>query len=81
MTKNIYIVEDVLYDYTSGMVVIIAENLDECRSLFISEFAYGIEDDMIATNYDVAIAQGCYKVVPVGDNEESRIVSYVHGGA
>lgn len=74
MTKNLYIVEEVLWDYTPGMVLIIASNLDECREIYFSEFSNEEE-------YDKAIKDKNYKVVPVGDNEESRIVSYVYGGS
>ena len=81
MTKNLYIVQEVLYDYTDGMVVIIASNLDECRSLFIDEFGYGACLDTVIKEYDKAIAGNSYKVIPVSVNEESRVVSYVYGGA
>lgn len=71
--KNVYIVSEVLSDYTSGMVVIIASDLNECRSIFESEF-YEL------TEYDKAIANGKYQVIPTNSDQESRIVSYVYGG-
>jgi hypothetical protein len=81
MTKNLYIIQDVLWDYTDGMVVIIASNLDECRSLFIDEFVCGACSDSRIEEYDASIAKNEYKVIPVSVNEESRVVSYVYGGA
>ena len=76
MTKNLYIVEEVLWDYTPGMVLIIASNLDECRKIYFGEDSQFSNEE----EYDEAIKDKNYKVVPVGDNEESRIVSYVYGG-
>ena len=80
MNKNLYIVEEVLSDYTSGMVVMIASNLDECRSMFIEELGCSYSDFWV-NEYDKAIEKKKYKVIPVSDNEETRIVSYAHGGA
>lgn len=73
--KNCYVVSNVLYDYTPGMVVIIAKNLEECRELFIETF---YEDYL--KDFDKAIAENTYKVFGVKDEEESRVVSWVHGG-
>lgn len=35
---NLYIMNVVLYDYTPGMCVIIAESLSQCKTLFMKEF-------------------------------------------
>jgi len=79
MTKNLYIIEEVLSDYNYGIVVMIASNLDECRDLFIEEI---ICNDTWMNEYDKAIEEKKYKVFPVSDNEESpRIVSCVYGGS
>lgn len=78
--KNIYLIQGVLYDYTEGMVAIIASDLDECRALFIDELANGSWSDTITKEYDLAIKENHYQVVAVGDDEQSRVVSYVYGG-
>ena len=72
---NLYIIEGVLNDYTSGMVVIAAENINRCRELFMSEFESG---DLLA-ELDEAILFGNYKVLSVNNHPEG-IVSYMHGG-
>jgi len=74
--NNLYIIEEVLSDYTSGMVVIAAENLDRCRELFIAEFG-----DVYYTvrEYDEAIRLGNYKVLSV-NNQPEGVVSFVYGG-
>lgn len=35
---KVYVWEDVLRDYSSGMVVIIAHNLDEAREVFLKKY-------------------------------------------
>jgi len=35
---NLYIINNVLSDYTSGMAVIAAESKEHCREFFIKEF-------------------------------------------
>lgn len=73
---NLYIISEVLYDYTDGMVVIAAESLDRCRELFIKEF--GRFETQIK-EYDQSISDGSYKVLEVL-NQQEGIVSYVYGG-
>jgi hypothetical protein len=73
---NLYIIEDVLSDYTFGMAVIAAPSLERCRELFIDEF--GIFESHVS-EYDQAITNGSYKVLSVVGQPEG-IVSYVHGG-
>lgn len=65
---NLYIIENVLWDYTPGMVCIVAENLEQCRDLYMDKFK--------RLDFDMSI----YKVIRVVD-ETPRIVSYVYGGA
>lgn len=74
---NLYIINEVLYDYSDGMVVIAAADLDRCRELFAEEFDCGIGNWM--GEYDEAIKRGAYKVLQVVGQPE-RIVSYVYGG-
>lgn len=72
--KNVYIVSEVLSDYTSGMVVIVASDLSEARSLFLNEFEDHVRE------YDSAISNNKYQVISTNIHQESRVVSYVYGG-
>ena len=74
---NLYIINEVLSDYTFGMVVIAADSLDRCREMFIAEF--GNDWQPTIDEYDGAIKRGSYKVLAVRDQEEG-IVSHVFGG-
>ena len=75
---NLYIIEDILSDYTFGMAVIAAPSLERCRELFVAEFiAYS--DARELSEYDNAIENGAYKVLSVVGQPEG-VVSYVHGG-
>jgi hypothetical protein len=55
-----------------GIVIIIAE----CRSLFTEKFP----NSECLKEFDETIKGKYYKVIQVNDNEESRIVEYLHGG-
>ena len=71
---NLYIINEVLSDYTSGMVVIAAESKEQCRELFIEEFGeYYAEDfDKYA---EFTVING------VNDPELAvGVVEYVYGG-
>jgi hypothetical protein len=77
---NLYIIESVLYAYTDGMVCIAAENLNQCRELFIEEFVHDKWDNEKVQQFDEAIKSKEYKVLQVM-NQEAGVVSYVYGGA
>ena len=72
--NNLYIINEVLSDYTYGMAVISAPSLERCREIFKVEFEF---DEI--SEYDAAIRDGDYKVIE-GVNQEEGVVSYVHGG-
>ncbi len=69
---NLYIINEILTDYTSGMVVIAAESKEQCKEFFIKEFSeyYAEEFDKYAT----------FKVIE-GVNHSAGIVDYVYGGS
>lgn len=69
---KLYIINDVLYDYTPGMVVIAANDLYECRKIYEEKFRYMEE-------FDRAILNNDYKVLDVS-NVSSGVISYVYGG-
>jgi len=66
--NNLYILKDVLVDYTSGMVVIAAESKNAARAIFVERF-YDADD------FDTAI----FTVIE-GVNHPAGLVSYVYGG-
>lgn len=68
---NLYILNNVLSDWTSGMVVIAAESKEQCREFFIKEFSdwHEREFDKYAT----------FKIIE-GVNHPAGIVDYVYGG-
>ena len=70
--NNLYIINEVLSDYTPGMAVIVAPSLERCRELFAEEF------DCLG-EYDDAIKDGDYKVLEAINTPEG-IISYVYGG-
>lgn len=70
---NIYVINNVLTDYTPGMAVIAASDLDRCRELFNDRFNYGLDE------FDDDIAFDDYKVIE-GVNHDEGIISYVYGG-
>ena len=72
---NLYIIQEVLSDYTDGMVVIAAESLEKAGSLFANEWP----DARLIGEFDAAIERGAYKTLQVVGQPEG-IVSYVYGG-
>jgi hypothetical protein len=79
---NLYILNDVLYDYTSGMAVIVAESLEHCNQIFIEEFGSGcdaewakMQNKRIQEDFDTAEVKVIENV-----NHPAGVVSYVYGG-
>ena len=68
---NLYIINNVLSDYTSGMVVIAAESKESAREFFIKEFSEYHADD-----FD---KYGKFTVIE-GVNHPEGVVDYVYGG-
>ena len=68
---NLYIINEVLSDYTSGMVVIAAESKEQCREFFIAEF----------TEYHAEEFDNWSKFTVIeGVNYAAGVVDYVYGG-
>jgi hypothetical protein len=79
---NLYILNDVLYDYTSGMCVIAAESMEQCEQIFMEEFGNDGDSD-----YAKAMNKGRQKEfisarikIIENINYPAGVVSYVHGG-
>jgi len=69
---KLFILNNVLSDYTSGMAVIAAENKDQCRELFIKEFG-----DYHADEFD---KYATFTVIESVGLDEAGIVAYEYGG-
>jgi len=69
---NLYIINEILCDWTSGMVVIAAESKEQCRELFIEKFG-----EWYAKDYDSELTK--FTVIE-GVNHPAGIVDYVYGG-
>jgi hypothetical protein len=67
---NLYIINEVLCDYTSGMCVIAAESMAQCREIFIEKFFNAEDFDHEDTEFTVI----------EGVNHPAGVVSYVYGG-
>lgn len=72
---NLYIINDVLYDYTSGMCVIAAESMARCEQLFMKKFANDYNKELMQEEFNEAAIKVIENV-----NHPEGIVSYVYGG-
>jgi hypothetical protein len=77
---NLYILEDVLHDYTAGMCVIAAESLPRCKQIFIEEFTDPRDSDFIKECRQEEFNEGAIKVIENVPYEKEEVVSYVYGG-
>jgi len=69
---KLFIINNVLADWTSGMVVIAAENKEQCRELFIKEFS-----EYHADEFD---KYARFTVIESVGLDEAGVVEYVYGG-
>jgi hypothetical protein len=68
---NLYILSEVLSDYTPGMAVIAAPSKERCRELFIEAF----------TEYHADEFDNWAKVIVIENvNHPEGVVEYVYGG-
>jgi hypothetical protein len=77
---NLYILNDVLSDYTSGMCVIAAESMLQCKDLFMKEFGSEFDSEWINQNREQEFDNASIKVIE-GVNHPAGVVDYVHGGS
>ena len=68
---NLFIINEILSDYTSGMVVIAAPSKDRCREIFVEKFG-----DYHANEFD---SYAKFTVIE-GVNHSEGVVDYVYGG-
>jgi len=69
---KLFILNNVLADWTSGMAVIAAESKEQCRELFIKEFS-----EYHARDFDEFAR---FTVIESVGVEEAGIIEYVYGG-
>jgi len=77
---NMYVFEDVLWDYTSGMVVIAAEDLLEAQMFAYEAFNYRKEntlEDFLEQQAGFNLADGVYPLAPT---VHKGVLHSVHGG-
>lgn len=70
---NLYIINEILVDYTSGLVVIAAESKEQCRELFIKKFGKYQSDDFDSEHTKFTMIEDV--------NHPAGIVDFVYGGA
>ena len=77
---KLFIITDVLSDYTSGMLAIKAESLEQARELFVKE-KDGWRQELIE-EFDDAIKDGCYTEFDLADTDtkELGVLVEVYGG-
>jgi hypothetical protein len=80
---NLYILNDVLYDYTSGMAVIAAESMEQCNQIFIEKFGSDcdaewakMKNKRIQEDFNTADVKVLENVNVGGVG----VISYVYGG-
>jgi len=70
---NLYILNEVLSDYTAGMAVVAAPSLERCWELFREKFAMSDKYLEIEKHYaEIKVLEGV--------NQPEGVVSYVYGG-
>jgi len=60
-------------DWTSGMVIIAANDKDECREIFLKEFT--------CSEYKTEFDNAVFNVIESVGIDEPGIVDYVYGGS
>jgi len=78
-TMKLYILNEVLYDYTDGMCVISAESKEHCKQLFMEEFGHPNDSDYLKERRQKEFDEASVKVIE-GVNHPAGVVSYVYGG-
>ena len=81
-TMNLYIINEVLYDYTDGMCVIAAESMPQCEQIFMEEFGYDGDADWAKESNERKQKEFITAPIKVieGVNHPAGVVSYVYGG-
>ena len=82
-TMQLYILKEVLYDYTDGMCIIAAESMSQCEQIFMEEFGYyhndeneKVRDEKVQKEFNNAKVT----IIESVGLDEAGIVEYVYGG-
>ena len=80
---KLYILKEVLYDYTDGMAVIAAESMPQCEQIFMEEFGYftdcnggRVKNERVQKEFNNANVT----IIESVGLDEAGIVEYVYGG-
>ena len=76
---NLYILNDVLYDYTPGMCVIAAESKEDCKQIFMEEFGHPDDSDYLKECHQKEFDDATIKVIE-SVNHPAGVVAYEYGG-
>lgn len=76
---NLYIINEVLYDYTDGMCVIAAESKEHCNQIFMEKFCHPRDSDYVKECRQKDFDTAEIKVIE-NVNHSEGVVSYVYGG-
>lgn len=74
---NLYVFEDVLTNYTSGMVVVAAESVEEAIRLSFEELGHGNMEGWIENQFD----REPTAVYPLPSGHQAGVLHHVFGGA
>lgn len=74
---NLYVFENVLTNYTSGMVVVAAESVEEAIRLSFKELGYGNMEEWVEDQFDHEPTA----VYPLPSGHRAGVLHHVFGGA
>ena len=81
---KLFIINNVLSDYTYGMVAIKAESLGQAREFFVERFGAGlVSPSEFEKEFDVAIKNKDYQVLELADTDSTSVgfVKVMFGGS
>jgi hypothetical protein len=82
---KLFIIQEILMDWTSGMVIIAANDKDECREIFLKEFVdeNSVDENggFIYSSYKTEFDNAVFKVIESVGIDEPCIVDYIYGGS
>ena len=80
---KLFIINNVLSDYSYGMVAIKAESLGQAREFFVERFGDGYEGSEFEKEFDDAIKNKDYQVLELADTDSTSVgfVKVMFGGA
>lgn len=76
---NLYILHNVLYDYSAGMAVICAKDLDQCKELFLTLANGNQYREEMETEWNNLCDDDIIVIKNV--DREAGVVTYIGGGA